>query len=150
VGGVVAALALAPGAAIPAEYSVHLVSESESGRFRFEPAVVYAEVGDTVRFIPDDGMHAAKSVPGMLPAGATPWRGRMGETVSVHLERPGVYGVKCRSGYEVGMVGLIVVGSDPPNWDEARAVRHPSRPSAEFALLFDEAGCKLHRSPCPQ
>ncbi|MGD9509494.1 MAG: plastocyanin/azurin family copper-binding protein [Geminicoccaceae bacterium] len=149
-GGVVAALALAPGAAIPAEYSVHLVSENESGRFRFEPAVVYAEVGDTVRFIPDDGMHAAKSVPGMLPVGASPWRGGMGETISVHLEEPGVYGVKCRSGYEVGMVGLIVVGSDPPNWDQARAVRHPPRPSAEFALLFDEAGCKLHRSPCPQ
>jgi pseudoazurin len=148
--GGIAMLVLAPGVATPAEYAVHLVSENESGRFRFEPSVVYAAVGDTVRFISDDAMHAAKSVPGMLPAGASPWRARMGETLSVRLDEPGVYGVKCRSGYEVGMVGLIVVGTDPPNWDEARAVRHPPRPSAEFALLFDEVGCKLHRSPCPE
>ena len=30
-----------------------------------------------------------KSVPGMLPEGAVPWRGRMGETISVRLDRPG-------------------------------------------------------------
>lgn len=148
--GAMALLGLAPRAAVPAEYAMHLVSENASGRFRFEPEILYAQVGDLVRFVPDDPMHAAKSVPGMLPAGAQPWRARMGETVSVRLDEPGVYGVKCRSGYEVGMVGLIVVGSDPPNWEGAQAVRHPPRASAEFALLFAEAGCKLHRSPCPE
>ena len=89
-------------------------------------------------------MHAVKSVPGMLPEGAVPWRGRMGETISVRLDRPGVYGVKCRSGYELGMVGLIVVGSDPPNWQQAQAVRHPARgQSRPSPVLFDEAGCHL-------
>jgi pseudoazurin len=131
-----------------ADHTVHLVTEDEQGRFQFQPAIVYADVGDTVRFVPDDDMHAVKSVPGMLPEGAVPWRGRMGETISVRLDRPGVYGVKCRSGYELGMVGLIVVGSDPPNWQQAQAVRHPARASQTFAGLFDEAGCHLRLPEC--
>lgn len=147
-----AAIALAGAAcesATAADYTVHLVSENERGKFHFEPQLLYAQVGDVVRFVPDDAMHAVKSVPGMLPAGAAPWRGYMGETLEVQLDRPGVYGVKCRAGYDVGMVGLIVVGDQPANWDEARAVRHPPRASEAFAELFDEAGCRLHLTACP-
>ena len=82
-------------------------------------------------------MHGVKSVAGMLPEGVAPWRGRMGDELVVTLNQPGVYGVKCPAGYKVGMVGLIVVGRDPPNWESARAVRHPPEPSRAFAGLFE-------------
>ena len=118
---------------------MHLVTEGERGRFEFEPPLLLVEPGDSVRFVPDDHMHGVKSVAGMLPEGAAPWRGRMGDELVVKLDQPGVYGVKCPSGYKVGMVGLIVVGDDPGNWELARAVRHPPEPSRAFDALFDAA-----------
>jgi pseudoazurin len=133
-----------------AEHVVHLMSEGAAGRFLFEPPVVFAATGDTVRFVPDDGMHAVKAIKGMLPDGAAAFRGRMGEEVVVKLDRSGVYGVKCRSSYDIGMVGLIVVGEDPPNFEAAQKVRHPPAASMAFAKMFDEAGCRLHLSACEE
>jgi pseudoazurin len=134
-----------------ADHVMHLVTEGERGRFEFEPPLLFIEPGDSVRFVPDDHMHGVKSVAGMLPEGAAPWRGRMGEELVVTLDRPGVYGVKCPAGYKVGMVGLIVVGHDPANWDLARSVRHPPEPSRAFAALFDAAACQLaQRTDCPE
>jgi pseudoazurin len=141
-------LGSAPTAAAAAEHVVRLVTEDAGGRFRFDPRTVFAQPGDRVRFEPDDGMHAVKSVAGMLPEGAAPFRGRMGEAVVVELDRPGVYGVKCRSGYEVGMVGLLVVGDRPPNWERAQEVRHPPTAAYAFHDLFAEAACRLHLPGC--
>jgi pseudoazurin len=132
-----------------AEYTVHLVTESAHGRFLFEPPVLFAEPGDIVHFVPDDPMHAIKSIAGMLPEGAVSWRGRMGEEIVVRLDRPGVYGVKCRSGYDVGMVGLVVVGDDPPNFAQAQTVRHPPAASMAFAAMFAAVGCRLRLTSCP-
>ena len=127
-----------------AEHVMRLVTESEQGRFLFEPSLLVIDPGDTVTFVPESRMHGVKSVAGMLPEGATPWRGRMGEQISVQLDQPGVYGVKCPAGYDVGMVGLIVVGNDPPaNWQSARAVRHPPAASTAFDELFAAAACRL-------
>ena len=136
-------------AASAAEYVVHLVTEGAHGRFMFDPPVLFAQPGDTVRFVPDDAMHAVKSIAGMLPEGAAPWRGRMGEEIVVELDQPGVYGVKCRSGYDVGMVGMLVVGDDPPNFEQAQKVRHPPAASMAFQAMFAEVGCRLHLSDCP-
>ena len=46
-------------AARAAEYVVHLVTEGAHGRFMFDPPVLFAQPGDTIRFVPDDAMHAA-------------------------------------------------------------------------------------------
>lgn len=141
---VTAGLMLAcPRAADAAEHLVRLLMESEAGRFRFEPELVLAEPGDEIRFEPDSRLHAVKSIAGMLPEGAPPWRGRMGEAVALRLEQPGVYGVKCPAHYSLGMVALILVGHDPPNWAEARAVRHPPAAAAAMSALFGEAACRL-------
>jgi pseudoazurin len=130
-------------AAVAAEHLVLLVTEGAHGRFRFEPPVVLAATGDSVRFVPDSRLHAVKTVAGMLPAGASPWRGRMGEEVAVRFDRPGVYGLKCPAHYQVGMVALVIVGRDPANFGEARSVRHPPMPTETFGTLFAEAACEL-------
>lgn len=145
--GALIATALVTAAVTPvaraAEHVMRLVTESERGRFLFEPSLLLIQPGDTVTFVPESRMHGVKSVAGMLPEGAAPWRGRMGEQISVQLDQPGVYGVKCPAGYDVGMVGLIVVGNDPANWQSARAVRHPPAASTAFDELFAAAACRL-------
>jgi pseudoazurin len=136
----VAAGATAAGAS---EHRVLLVTEGAHGRFRFEPPVVLAAQGDSVRFVPDSRLHAVKTVAGMLPTGASPWHGRMGEEVAVRFDRPGVYGLKCPAHYQVGMVALVIVGRDPANMRAARSVRHPPMPTEAFATLFAQAACEL-------
>ncbi len=141
-------LAASPAAA--AEVTVRMVTDGSAGRFRFEPRIVRIRPGDTVRFVAHDPIHATKSIPGMMPEGARPWWGEMGRPLAVTLTVPGVYGFKCPSHYAVGMVGLIVVGDPAPNFERARAVRHPRMAQEAFARLFAILACEAEgRGDCP-
>ncbi len=121
--------------------TVTMVTDGPNGRFRFEPSIVRIQPGDTVRFVAHDPIHATKSIPGMLPEGATPWWGEMGRPLEVTLTVPGVYGFKCPSHYTVGMVGLIIVGDAAPNLQKARSVRHPRMAQQAFDRLFTALEC---------
>lgn len=138
-----AGLLLGGSMAFAGEQVIRLETDGATGRFRFEPALVLAEPGEQVRFVPDGRLHAVKSIAGMLPMGVESWRGRMGEPLTLRLEVPGVYGVKCPAHYSLGMVALIVVGREPGNWAQARAVRHPAAAAEAMRALFAEAACAL-------
>ncbi len=132
---------LAAVAAQAAVVTVTMVTDGPNGRFRFEPSVVRIQPGDTVRFVAHDPIHATKSVPGMMPEGASPWWGQMGRPLEVTFTVPGVYGFKCPSHYTVGMVGLIIVGDAAPNLRRARSVRHPRMAQQTFDRLFTAIAC---------
>ncbi|MEM7379303.1 MAG: pseudoazurin [Pseudomonadota bacterium] len=104
----------------------------------FEPRILYVEPGDTVTFIPSDAGHNAASKRGMLPQGAEPWNSPMDTEFTVTLSEPGVYGYICVPHYEMGMVGLIVVGTAEPNLKTAKKVRHPGSARKAFRALFKE------------
>ena len=57
----------------------------------FEPAVISINLGDTVKFEATDMAHNSASVPGMIPAGAKPWMGKMSQDISVTFDKEGVY-----------------------------------------------------------
>lgn len=141
------ALVAAVGTGQATEHVMRLMTDAAHGRFRFEPPLLMAAVGDEVRLVPSSDLHAVKSIGGMLPEGIAPWRGRMGEEITLRLDRPGVYGLKCPAHYQIGMVALIIVGDAPPNWEAARAVRHPDMPAAMLDRLFKAADCRLHAAP---
>ena len=46
----------------------------------------------------------------------------MNEDVTVTFTKPGVYGVKCKPHYAMGMVAVVVVG-EPVNLEAAKAVK---------------------------
>src|SRR5258708_31296673 len=83
------------GTATAAEVEVKLLNKGAEGLMVFEPALVKIEPGDTVKFLASDKGHNAESIKGMLPADATPFVGRSGEDISVTVDKPGSYGVKC-------------------------------------------------------
>lgn len=119
-----------------AEVEVHALNRGGNGAMMvFEPALVRVQPGDTVRFVATDKGHNAESVPGMLPEGADAFAGRMNETVTVTFDKPGVYGIRCKPHYGMGMVALVAVGA-PENGAEARAVAHPGRAKQVFGQLF--------------
>lgn len=132
-----AALALS-NSAHAAEHEVMMLNKGEKGAMVFQPAFVSAAPGDVIRFVPTDKSHNAETIKGMLPDGATGFKGKTNEEVSVTLDKEGVYGVKCAPHYGMGMVALIVVGQ-PVNLDAAKAVKQTGKAKAVFAGLFEEA-----------
>lgn len=135
VAGTVAALAVA-GPAAAKDFQVKMLNKGASGTMVFEPALVKLAPGDTVTFVATDKSHNAESIPSMMPAGATPFKGKINQTFTVKFTKPGVYGYKCLPHYSMGMVGAVIVGSPAVNLDKARAVSHPGKAKQRFAAIL--------------
>ena len=103
----------------------------------FTPNILRVQVGDTVTFIPSDDGHNTASKRGMLPDGADPWNSPMDEEFSITFTVEGVYGYVCLPHYEMGMVGLIVVGADLSNLEDAKDVRQLGDARGAFRTLFE-------------
>ena len=110
---------------------------SEDEPFRFHPEISYIAVGDTVVFEASNHTYSSRSIANMC-SGNVAWRGRLGETVSVRFDEPGIYGFRCDAHYNMGMVGLIVVGDNPPIDPRITSSRPPPAAKEEFSRLLDE------------
>jgi pseudoazurin len=126
------------GGASAEEHMIQMLNKGEKGAFVFQPDLVKAAPGDTIKFVPSDKSHNAETIKGMIPEGAEAFKSKMNEEFSVALQQEGVYGVKCAPHYGMGMVALIVVGQ-PVNADEAQTVKQSGKAKAAFAELFGQA-----------
>ena len=110
-----AILAGAASVASPAaakDWQVKMLNQGSNGQLMvFEPNFVAVKPGDTVTFVPTNGGHNAESIPGMLPAGAAPFKGAIGKPITVKFTQQGLYGYKCLPHSALGMVGLVQVGA---------------------------------------
>lgn len=139
--GAAVAIALA-GPAAAADHVVKMLNKGQAGMMVFEPALVRVAPGDTVTFVPIDKNHNAESIPGMIPAGATPFKGKISQPLKVSFTKLGVYGYKCLPHYALGMVGVIVVGKPAANLAAAQKVSHPARAKQVFAGLLSQAAAR--------
>lgn len=129
------ALLAVAGSARAADHEVKLLNRGDHGMMVFQPNFVQAEPGDTIHFVAVDKIHNAESIKGMIPDGAQPFKGKMGQDLTVTLTKEGVYGVRCAPHYSLGMVALIVVGK-PVNLKQAEAVPQVGRAKQVFGDLF--------------
>ena len=131
-----AAVAIAILPANAADVQVKMLNKGAKGMMVFEPDLVKVQPGDTVTFVATDPGHDAQSVPGMLPEGAQPFEGKIGKDVTVTFTQPGVYGVKCKPHYVMGMVAVVVVGDAAPNLEAAKTAKNPGKAGKVFAELL--------------
>lgn len=120
-----------------AEVEIRMLNKGEKGAMVFEPDFVRIEPGDSVHFVATNKGHDALSIDGMLPEGAEPFVGELNKDITVTFTVPGVYGVKCKPHYPMGMVALVVVGT-PTNVEDAKAVKHPGKAKKVFEALFEQ------------
>jgi pseudoazurin len=106
-----AALALVGGAAMAETIEVQMLNSGEQGVMVFEPSYIQAQPGDVIHFVPTDAGHNAQTIEGLLPEGAEPFEGELGQEVSVTVTEEGLYGVECKPHAGMGMVALIQVGA---------------------------------------
>jgi pseudoazurin len=126
------------GAAGAAEFEVKMLNKGSDGTAMvFEPDFVRAAPGDTINFVATDKGHSVETIKDMIPEGAEPFKTKLGEGISVKLDKEGVYGVKCAPHYGMGMVALIEVGN-PVNADAAKAVKQTGKAKTVFAELFGQ------------
>lgn len=132
-----AALMAFAGSAFAAEHEVLMLNKGAKGAMVFEPDLVVAQPGDTIRFVPTDKSHNAETIKGMLPAGADGFKGKVNEEIVYTVSNEGVYGIKCTPHYGMGMVMLISVGA-PTNLDTAKSIKHPGKARTHFEQIFAE------------
>ena len=84
----------------------------------FAPDIIYIQPGDSVGWI-NMTSHNTVSIEGLIPEGAEPWRGDLGQNLQLTLEVEGVYAYVCEPHLGFGMVGLIIVG-EPTNLKAVR------------------------------
>ena len=135
---VMAALAIGLGlrAAGAAEYRVRMLDQGMNGMMQYDPQLLKIAPGDTVQFVATDQGHNVQSIDGMIPNGAKPFSGAVGQSLAVNFTVPGVYGYRCTPHGSLGMVGLLVVGA-PVNEAQAKAAAMPGMAGRVFAKLFD-------------
>ena len=137
-----AALAIVPIAlafaapALAANFEVKMLNSGEMGPMVFEPALLKIAPGDSVTFVPTTKMHNAETIPGLLPEGATPFKSKQDETITVTFTVPGAYGIECEPHYKIGMIALIVVGDAPANLDAFKTTSMPNRAHERFDILL--------------
>lgn len=145
VAAVIIHCALISTSAYAAEAEVKMLNKgSDGGVMVFEPALVHVAAGGSVHFVATDKSHNVESIPGMSPDGAQPFTGGMNQDLVVKLDKPGVYGYRCKPHYGMGMVGLIVVGK-PVNEDAAKAAMASGMPNfakSKLTKLFEEIDTK--------
>lgn len=136
------AFALAGPFAFPAsaeEHVVKMMNANGKGKFMlFEPEVVHAKVGDTVRFVPTNKGHNAEMIPDLWPEGAAEFKGKLNEEIVLTLDKPGIYGIKCLPHYPMGMIGAVVAG-DPTN----KAQLDTYKPASSAVKRYEELKAKI-------
>ena len=124
--------------AMAANFEVHMLNKGMDGAMVFEPALTQVAVGDTVTFIPTDKGHNAEAIKDLLPAGAEAFKGGMGKEIVVTFTAPGAYGVKCAPHLGMGMIALVVVGTEPVDLEAVRAVKLPKKAQERMIAIVDQ------------
>lgn len=105
---------------LAAEHVVRMLNiGSDGATMVFEPAFVRAELGDTVRFVPETSGHYVRSL--VLPAGASAWQSSEDQAYTVTLSQPGLYFYQCPPHLMMGMIGLIQAGPAAANLPAVQA-----------------------------
>ena len=98
-------------------HEVKMLTRSATAGMVYEPDYLQIAPGDTVKFIPTQSSHNAATLPGLLPEGAQPFKGKLNQEIEQTFTVPGLYGIQCIPHLAMGMVMLIQVGepaAEPP------------------------------------
>ncbi|MBT3067915.1 pseudoazurin [Rhodoferax sp. U11-2br] len=91
-------------------YQVKMLNRNHTGPMPFEADYLKLKSGDKVQFLASNIGHNAASIVGMMPEGASPFKGKVNEEILVEFTKKGFYGIQCVPHYGMGMVMLVQVG----------------------------------------
>ncbi|MBB4124619.1 pseudoazurin [Martelella radicis] len=118
------------------DHIVNMLNRGDDGIMVFEPGLLVIQPGDTVRFVAADRGHNAETIDGMIPEGARGFEARLNEEVLFSPGIDGVYAIKCKPHYAMGMVMIVAVG-DVQTPEEFVGRRVPPRARKRLEAYLD-------------
>ena len=118
-------------------HEVKMLTRSATASMVYEPDYLQIAPGDTVRFIPTQSGHNAATLPGLLPEGAQPFKGKLNQEIEQTFTVPGLYGIQCIPHLAMGMVMLIQVGEP--------SAQPPQLPATLPKRALDRLNASLHK-----
>lgn len=106
--------------------------------YRFSPDYLWIEPGDSIRFLNSTGNHTVTSMEGMWPEGADYIDIEHQPVAKIVLEKPGIYGFRCKVHGRHGMYALIVVGTPEPNINQIEYGKVSGVGHRIFERLFEK------------
>jgi len=105
--------------------TMHIVQFGGNVGYTYSPASFSSNVGDTVKWEGDFGMHPFSST--SVPANAKTWHMASGASFSYVITEPGTYNYRCDAHYTLGMIGVFTAlateaRNNAPNLNTARTV----------------------------
>ena len=129
------------GNAFAEEHVVEMLNtDGEGKRMLFKPDFLKVNVGDSVKFVLAQMPHNAETIPELWPEGAPTFKGKLNEDITITIEQPGIYGVKCMPHYTMGMIAMIVAGDELPNKEQLDTYKPKG---AESVKRFEEFKTQL-------
>jgi pseudoazurin len=133
-------LAVFASAASAAEVTVEMLNRDKETNTQnvFKPTLVKVNKGDTVKWIATNPAHNVAFVQGGVPVGVPLFNSPMGKDATYKFDKPGIYLYKCTPHAGLGMVGLVVVGSDKSNLAAVKAAYIPPLAKKRLEPAFAE------------
>ena len=91
-------------------HEVQMLNRTADAKMAFEPAFLQIAEGDSVKFLAKDRGHNAETIAGMTPEETAGFKGKINEEIEVMFDTAGLYGIKCKPHFAMGMVMTIAVG----------------------------------------
>ena len=116
-----ALLALLSTPSFAADMSIEMLNEDSNGnKMVYSQEIVNIDVGDTVTWLPTSKGHNVEVI--ASPNGMR-LKSKNGKEVKITFDSPGIYYYWCTPHKGMGMIGLVVVGSDLSNIDDIASAK---------------------------
>jgi len=129
-----ALLALLSTPSFAADMSIEMLNKDSNGnKMVYSQEIVNIDVGDTVTWLPTSKGHNVEMI--ASPNGMK-LKSKNGKEVKIAFDTPGIYYYWCTPHKGMGMIGLVVVGSDLSNIDDIASAKAVGKSKKKLKSLL--------------
>ena len=134
----IALLALLSTPSFAADLSIEMLNKDSNGnKMVYSQEIVNIDVGDTVTWLPTSKGHNVEMI--ASPNGMK-LKSKNGKEVKITFDSPGIYYYWCTPHKGMGMIGLVVVGSDLSNIDDIATAKAIGKSKKKLKSLLASLG----------
>ena len=121
-------------ASFAADVTIEMLNkDTEGNRNVYSDEIVRVEVGDTVTWLPTSKGHNVEMI-------ASPnnmeFKSKNNKEARITFDTPGIYYYWCTPHKSMGMIGIIVVGSDLSNMDDVASAKAIGKSKKKLKVLL--------------
>ena len=117
-----------------ADFTVEMLNkDAEGNRNVYSKEVLKVEVGDTVTWLPTSKGHNVEII---ASPNKMEFKSKLNKVAKISFDTPGIYYYWCTPHKGMGMIGLVVVGSDISNLDDVASAKAIGKSKKKLKALL--------------